>query len=264
MTMIETTTGQRTVHLIRHGEKNPSTAAVDPNQLNEKGRRGALAYGVALRSTPTLEVYCSTDADGRAVDRSHDTGWYIHAGYAGLEYDAANALFRSDSAEKQQFVPGLEQRLEQRVPDRILKEYKAGTLTRAEAMEQCYRMLAANTEGVDPAEHALMLHGAQSYLVAVIYHIVGRSPQEIQPRDASHAIVLVGHDPNIGGLQQHLEPTMQFTELAPLEGITVTRGYLEIIHYSFGKNRDSLGFLSLSLTDCLRYSHDMGDMRRVL
>ena len=103
--MTETTAGQRTVHLIRHGEKNPSTAVVDPNQLTKNGRRDALAYGAELQNTPTLEVYCSTDAAGKAVDRSHDTGWYIHAGYAGLEYAAANELFHSDSAERQHFVP---------------------------------------------------------------------------------------------------------------------------------------------------------------
>ncbi len=264
MTTTETTTGQRVIHLIRHGEKNPSTAAVDPNQLTEQGRRDALAYGVALRGSPTLEIYCSTDTIGKAVDRSHDTGWYIHAGYAGLDYDTANQLFRSDSAVRAQFVPGLEERLQQRVPQRILDEYRAKRITRAQAMEQCYQMLATGTENVDPAERALMLHGAQSYLAAVIYHIIGRSHPEIQQQDPSHAIVLVGHDPNIGGLQQHLEPDARLTELAPLDGITVVRRYPESIHYSFGRNVDPLGFLSPSLSDCLRLSPDMSDVRRVL
>ena len=275
MTITETTTGQRIVYLIRHGEKNPSTVAVDPNQLTESGRRGALVYGAQLRSTPTLEVYCSTDAEGRPVDRSHDTGWYIHAGYAGLDYDAANQLFRSDSAERAQFVPGLEERLQQRVPQRILDEYKAKKITRAEAMEQCYRMLAANAADVDPAERALMLHGAQSYLAAVIYHIIGRSHPEIKQQDPSHAIVLVGHDPNIGGLQQHLEPDAPLTELAPLQGIAVVRRFYDtiqhstygIIQYSFGKNVEPLGFLYSGLKGKGYFRHhplDGSNIRRVL
>ncbi len=256
MMTTETTTGQRTVHLIRHGEKNKSTAAVDPNQLTEKGRRDALVYGAQLRTASTLEVYCSTDALGEAVDRSHDTGWYIHAGYAGLDYAVANALFRSDSFEKQQFVPGLEERLQQRVPQRILDEYRAGTITRPEAMEQCYHMLATGTENVDSAERALMLYGAQSYLAAVIYHIIGRSHPEIKQQDPSHVIVLVGQDPNIGGLQQHLEPDAALTELAPLQGITVVRRYPEHMQYSFGKNPEHTAVLSPSLTDVMVFYRD--------
>ncbi len=258
--------GERRVYLIRHGDKNPSTAALDPNQLTENGRRDALAYGTALRNTPTLEVYCSPDAHGKPVDRSHDTGWYIHAGYAGLEYDAANALFRSDSVERARFVPGLEERLQQRVPKRILDEYKAGKITRVAAMEQCYRMLGANNSGVDPAEHALMLQGAQSYLAAIIYHLVGRSPQEIGPKDPSHGIVLVGHDPNIGGLQQHLEHDAALTELAPLDGITVVRRDFGVIQYSFGKDTEPLGLLSSCLEGkgYFRHPPDRSDIRRVL
>ncbi len=249
---------QREVRLIRHGEKNPSTAAVDPNQLTENGRKDALAYGAGLQATPTLEVYCSTDVQGRPVDRSHDTGWYIHAGYAGLSYDAANALFRSDSAEKQQFVPGLEERLQQRVPDRISREYKAGSITRAEAMEQCYHMLGVNNDGVDPAEHALMLLGAQSYLATILYHLIERAPKPDERTHAldllgaafnltlrrdpvpqpysPHAIVLVGHDPNIGGLLKHIDPDAQFSELAPLTGLRVVRIPPLCINYSFASS----------------------------
>ena len=218
MTTIGTTSGQRTVHLIRHGEKNASTAAVDPNQLTEQGRRGALAYGVALRGSPTLEVYCSTDADGKAVDRSHDTGWYIHAGYAGLEYDAANDLFRSDSSEKQRFVPGLEERLQQRVPDRLVKEYKAGRMTRAQAHEQCYRIVAnPRAKDVDVAELRLLLDGTHASFTALRYHLVERKYSQ------SLTVVLVGHDPNIGCLQQELQPKATIEVLLPLHGIVATR-----------------------------------------
>ena len=287
---------QREVRLIRHGEKNASTAAVDPNQLTENGRRDALAYGAGLRATPTLEVYCSTDAEGRAVDRSHDTGWYVHAGYAGLEYAAANTLFRSDSVDRQQFVPGLEARLQQRVPQRILDEYRAKIITRAQAMEQCYQMLAPATQGVDSAEKALMLEGAQSYLAAIVYHLIDRAPPVderthvldllaatvtltlaqsnptpqqsspcIQPYSA-HTIVLVGHDPNIGGLQQHLEQAATLTELAPLQGIKVTRIPPLWLSYSFVENTEPLGFFSSCLEGkgYFRHPPDRSDIRRVL
>ena len=274
---VHNATRQREVRLIRHGEKNPSTAVVDPNQLTEKGRRDALAYGSRFSGRiSTLEIYCSTDAEGKAVDRSHDTGWYIHAGYAGLEYDAANVLFSSDSSERQQFVPGIEARLQQRVPQRILDEYKAKQITRAQAMEQCYNMLAPDAV-VDPAERALMLEGAQSYLTALLYHLIERAPKpdarthtldllsaavyltlkkepsvQLHP---PHTILLVGHDPNIGGLQRHLEPVAALAELAPLEGITFTRIPPLFMTYSFqAKGSIHNGKLAVSNEDYLNCS----------
>lgn len=253
-----TASWQREVRLIRHADKNPSTAAVDPNQLTEKGRRDALAYGVALQKNLTLEVYCSTDAEGKPIDRAHDTGWYIHAGYAGLDYTAANALFRSDSVEKKQFVPGLEELLQQRVPERISNQYKAKEITRAEAMERCYQMLGANNDGVDPFERALMLEGAQCYLAAILYHLLDKAQEsddrihELEmlarifnlplKRDSvvhpysDQAIVFVGHDPNIGGLLKYIDPDAHFSELAPLTGIRVTRILPLLIQYSFGSS----------------------------
>lgn len=207
----------RTVHLIRHGEKNKSTAAVDPNQLTEDGRRDALtyglrlAYGARLQTAPTLDVYCSTDAEGRPVDRSHDTGWYIHAGYAGLNYDAANALFRSDSAEKQQFIPGFEKRLQQHVPQRILDEYKANKITRAEAMEQCYKMVLG--EAGTPEEQGQMLEAVAVYRYAGIFY--ARLGQ------LSGGTVLVGHDPVLGALRQLLHKDVRLKELQPLQGLTM-------------------------------------------
>lgn len=124
-------------------------------------------------------------------------------------------------------------------------------------MEQCYRMLASDAGNVDPAERALMLDGAQSYLVAIIDHILGRSL--IQSHDPSHGIVLVGHDPNIGGLQQHLEPRASLSQLAPLQGITIVRRFPELmIEYSFG--HEILGHI----IGCLRYSPDRSNIRRVI
>jgi phosphohistidine phosphatase SixA len=223
--------GQRIVHLIRHGEKNPSTAAVDPNQLTEKGRRDALAYGAGLRSTPTLEVYCSTDAEGKPVDRSHDTGWYIHAGYAGLGYDDANALFRSDSSERAQFVPGLDQRLQQRVPQRILNEYKANKITRAEAMEQCYQMIlgeAGTLEEQKEIAQAVLLHLNTS----ISYARLG---------DPSSGIVLVGHDPVLGALRQLFHKDLHLKELQPLDGLRIyeDRG-LNTVFYVVGEHKGTL------------------------
>lgn len=202
---------QRIVYLIRHGEKNPSTVIVDPNQLTESGRRGALAYGARLQTAPSLDVYCSTDAKGKPVDRSHDTGWYIHAGYAGLEYDAANELFRSDSDERRKFVPGLEARLEQQVPDRVRDAYKAGTLTRAQAMEQCYKMVLGQAGSFEEQEQ--MIQAALKYQDAVLSYL-----QLLSDSSSNRSIVLVGHDPNIGCLQQLLVSPVVVHELKPLEG----------------------------------------------
>lgn len=202
--------GQRQVYLIRHGEKNKSTAAVDPNQLTENGRRDALAYGARLQTAPTLDVYCSTDAEGKPVDRSHDTGWYIHAGYAGLGYDEANALFRSDSAERKQFVPGFEARLQQHVPQRISGEYKANKITRAEAMEQCYKMVLG--EAGTPEEQEKMVEAVAVYRYAGIsYARLGQSS----------GTVLVGHDPVLGALRQLLHRDVRLKELQPLQGLTM-------------------------------------------
>ncbi len=236
---------RRSVHLIRHGEKNPSTAAVDPNQLTENGRRDALAYGARLQTVPTLDVYCSTDAEGRAIDRSHDTGWYIHAGYAGLEYDAANALFRSDSAERKQFVPELEKLLQQHVPQRILDEYKAKKITRAEAMEQCYKMLATGTENVDPAERDVVLSAAKLYKSALFSHLALKSLD--QTSSHVHTTVLVGHDPNIGCVQQALQQDASLEEVAPLKGIICTK-------YDFLPKNLPLVFLINFLKTCSGYS----------
>lgn len=225
-----------TVYLWRHAEKNPSTAAIDPNQLTEQGRRDALASGANLHSTggySDIGVYCSVDDKGNAVDRSFDTGWYIRAGFAGLVYDGANELFRSDSSERAHFAPMLEALLKQEVPERIVSEYKAKKISRAQAMEQCYRMLSHDSDAA-PAERQQVLRGALHYLAAVFSYL--ESEQNEQYRDADdlgHGIVLVGHDPNIGCLGQLLESDHTLSELLPLTGINFERNRAGAIEYSF-------------------------------
>ena len=47
-TTIQSKRQRRTVFVVRHGEKNTSTAAVNPNQLTDQGKREALEYGNCL------------------------------------------------------------------------------------------------------------------------------------------------------------------------------------------------------------------------
>lgn len=200
-------TGLRLVYLWRHGEKNPSNAAVNPNQLTDAGKRESFECGVVIqdqRRNP-LSVYCSSE------DRSRDTGWYIRAGHAGRTFDDAVTLLYSDSAEKGLYMPEKEPLLEQRVPSHIRKAVKEKTLSAKDAVELCHRIVGQ--EPVDEQaqdERLILIDGAYRYLLGALKYL---------NKENTGDTVLVGHNPNIGCLGTIFEPCALISQFDPLTGI---------------------------------------------
>lgn len=193
------------VYLWRHAEKNPSNAAVNPNQLTDAGRLASFERGVELQQQGPPIVYCSSE------ERSRDTGWYIRAGSVGRTFEDASTLFSSDSVEKGLYMPERELLLEQRVPPRIRKAVKEGTLSAQDAVELCHTIVAqepADEQAQD--ERLILIDGAYRSLLAAMKYITAKSANDT---------VLVGHNPNIGCLEMVLEPDAVIPQLDPLTGI---------------------------------------------
>ncbi len=213
--MSETTEGLE-FRIIRHGPKYPAT---HPNKelancLTEEGRKAAYEYGREAKKAgyQKLHIFSSNAL------RAKQTAAYISAGF-----------FSVSSLEMyiQEYAANVEQELEQMEPESPFVPYYANLCTRKEAIEKCYTMLRADVaSSVDPNEIKIMERGTSRYIEMLGKYVQNfcktkEAPEEElqEGKKESELHLFIGHDPNIGGLQQKLQQTIAIPELGPLEGI---------------------------------------------
>lgn len=214
--MSETTKGLE-FRLIRHGPKYPAT---HPNKelancLTEEGRKAAYEYGREAKKAGYQKIHIFSSNALRAKQ----TAAYISAGFSGVS---------SVETYVQEYAANVEQELEQMEPESPFVPYYANLCTRKEAIEKCYAMLRADIDSsVDPNEIMIMQTGTTRYIeilekyVRNVSKIREASAEKLQEEKKETELHLfIGHDPNIGGLQQKLEQAALISELGPLEGIT--------------------------------------------
>lgn len=210
------------VRLIRHAAKHSSKHgdAALRNQLTEEGKYAAWEYGCALDSEFPIEIICGSP------QRNKDTAGFIDAGWRGLGFTDAQGYV-------QQYIPTIENLLEQTIPrenpNGPSPRFRRGEISRAEAMEQCYRFVLEQETTPDVE---IMKKGARNYLAAV--------GNALQRHGLNQGIILlVGNDPNVGAVLQRLEPTAILKEVPPLQGVHIhikRQGEIFVAEYSFTNN----------------------------
>ncbi len=200
------------VALLRHCEKYPSTHSDLrlANQPTEEGLRASRTYGASLCDFDEVVIVTSSE------DRAVMTGREIGTGYLEVRPDGILTIQGPNPA------------LAQMVPERLRQEYKSGRMTRADLTEQCYAMVLPQAQG-GAQELGTLKTAADSYMSVAMQYFAEASPQH------KKAVVLVGHDPHVGSIEQLLEPTAAIAELRPLDKITFTRTP-EGIQYAFTNN----------------------------
>lgn len=196
--------------IIRHGPKYPSTHPDKnlANCLTKEGREAAYEYGWAARNAgyQRLQIFSSNAL------RAKQTAAYISAGFQGVS---------SVEEYARTYAARVEPALEQMEPESPFIPYYANVCTRKEAIEKCYAMLRAEVDAsVDRNEIEVMEIATTRYIEMLKMYAEEVCKGAEAPDTKCELHIFVGHDPNIGGLQQKLEPAIVITELAPLQGIT--------------------------------------------
>ncbi len=203
--------------IIRHGPKYPATHPEKElaNHLTEEGRKAAYEYGIGAKKEgyQRLRIFSSN------VDRAKQTAAYISAGFH--EVSSVEAYVQAYSAE-------VEPELEQMEPESPFVAYYAKLCTRKEAIEKCYAMVRPDVgASVDRNEIRIMETGTTRYMQMLEKYVrqvcETKEAEDDTLQDGAQERELhlfIGHDPNIGGLQQKLQPIIAISELGPLEGVT--------------------------------------------
>ncbi len=205
------------VRLIRHGEKYPSNHPdlQLANKLTTEGGEKARLLGASLAEYDLLVVVSSEE------DRAIMTGAEVRRGYNSIPM----SFFQ------------IEQGLTQYCSDEMRRNVKSGRVGRADAMEQCYRMVRPDAEG--NTEVTAVRSAAERYLSVAMQYVQAQGlPAEVQSAVTNAKkpiVVLVGHDPQVGGVEQLLEPTVDLKEVSPLDGIRLVR-QRQSVTYSFQNN----------------------------
>jgi phosphohistidine phosphatase SixA len=213
--MVKEMTETLEVRLIRHGEKSGDI-------ITQEAKKAAYELGQQLFSdgyTPRI----ITSPKTRAIL----TGGYILRGYndaqRGVVADTTQAGFYDDTS-----LPALGQ------PEPLLK---AATLPRLDELLSCgkinetqevstYYEMVRRPQGYDPEEAKEVRQTAVQYLSVALQYLRGQeipTEQQAQITDAKKSLViLIGHEPLIGCVQQLLEPEDQIQPVAYLDGIRFT------------------------------------------
>lgn len=195
--------------IIRHGPKYPATHPDKSlaNSLTEEGRKAAHEYGINVRRQGYQKIHIFNSG----VVRAKQTAAYIHAGFEGIS--SVNAFVDT-------YLGVVEPELEQMEPESPFIPYYAKLCTRKEAIEKCYAMLRADVDStIDRKEIEIMQTGTNRYLRMLEQYAMQVHHARKATEQQSELHIFVGHDPNIGGLQQRLQPAAAISELGPLEGI---------------------------------------------
>ncbi len=141
-------------------------------------------------------------------------------GYSKFKQKAIDFTLSSHPSLPSRIRTILETELEKMEPENPFVPYYANLCTRKEAIERCYAMLRADVNPtIDRKEIEIMQTGTSRYL-NMLKQYAKRAHQLSKGAESERELhIFVGHDPNIGGLQQRFQPTIVISELGPLEGI---------------------------------------------
>jgi len=235
------------VRLIRHGPKNPSDYP-NPTQrgkLSFAGKELASQFGKNLFlnyvGSSQIESYDALVVVTSPHPRAVMTGAYLLRGYNDARDGIVRPVF-DDASFDDSLVPQphIEPILKSPTLPRLDQMLDKGQINEAQEVSEYYDMIR-NPEKYASEEADAVLESTRQYLSVVLQYLSGeRIPAEQQAQIAlakKPVVILVGHEPHIGCVQQLLQPQASIGPVQYLDEIRFTHRGNDISYLGYNTSR---------------------------